>query len=91
LAEIKIERDLLKKSGSVLCQGNKVTPGEVRDGEIAGDYPVPMMCRIYEISFPVILLKLSKKKPLSSPKTLGSIINRSLIAVGIAIIKKPVP
>lgn len=37
-----------KKSGGVLCQGSAVKYAIMK--ELKGDYPMPFMCRIYEVS-----------------------------------------
>jgi hypothetical protein len=46
-AEVKMERYLLK-SGSVLCEGNSVKYAMIKS--LHEDYPMPVMCRIYEVS-----------------------------------------
>ncbi|MBP6057674.1 MAG: transposase [Nitrosomonas sp.] len=48
LAEVKMERDLLKKSNGLLCEGVAVKYGRMES--LRQHYPVALMSRVFEVS-----------------------------------------
>ncbi|MBT1072983.1 IS3 family transposase [Geobacter chapellei] len=48
LAQVKQERDILKKAGRVLCEGVAARYAVIK--ELRCDYPVPELCRTLEVS-----------------------------------------